>query len=296
MNGKPSGVRYTNKLSIKMEIERCHPDKQIIVANLFKNEHFLCLETGFQRQILDQIPPNGRCKIISNNYCGEDPENYSLRQVIGKINSNINESAALLEREKKSYEKDSNIFVDWVEGINKRDLKTAAQQEQFEATKTRWNIHREQYIKKIHEYENRVKAGYEDKKRYTSILDEILMKRADSLHYPEDVALQPYNNVPHHQQNNVPVDPRIRNQQSTRIYNNNMHTQVNRNQNKIVPYNVRQQQNVHPGMRHPNSNNNIVVQNEIMGSDVPPHFTNNNVHENSACSSVHSQPIQSQCR
>ena len=42
-----------------------------------------------------------------------------------------------LQREKKSYEKDSNIFVDWVEGINKRDLKTAAQQEQFEATKTR---------------------------------------------------------------------------------------------------------------------------------------------------------------
>ena len=28
-----------------------------------------------------------------------------------------------------------------------------------------WNIHREQYIKKIHEYENKVKAGYEDKKR-----------------------------------------------------------------------------------------------------------------------------------
>ena len=41
------------------------------------------------------------------------------------------------QREKKSYEKDSNIFVEWLEKYNKRDLKTAAQQEQFEATKTR---------------------------------------------------------------------------------------------------------------------------------------------------------------
>ena len=76
---------------------------------------------------------------------------------------------------------------------------------------------------------------------------------------------------------------------------------MNRNQNNIVPNNVRQQQNVHPGMRHPSSNNNIP--NDIMGNNgVPPHFTNNNVHGNFANKNVpgsfacNSQLMATECR